>query len=214
MKPLYWCVNRLFKAYFKLFHGHTVYGLENIPEGRAIIAPNHTSFFDPPLISISMPEEISFLARKSLFSSPIFGRLISNLNAYPVSPSQELTSMKLICRFLAEGKKVVIFPEGSRSHDGNIQPIKTGIGMLALRGQAPIIPVYIHGAYSVWNRYHKFPKFYGKIVCIFGKPIDWEEFKNMEKKDAQEAIAHRVKTSIESLKAWYDNGAVGKQYRT
>lgn len=209
MKPLYGGIRALCKAYFYLFFSHKVYGLEHFVKGRAILAPNHTSFFDPPIVGISWPEEIAFLARSSLFSSKIFGAFISSLNAYPVGDTtQDLASLKLICRLLAEDKKVVIFPEGIRSYDGNLHPIKPGIGMLAMRSQSPIIPVYIHGGYDVWNRYRRFPKFFGKTACVFGTPIDWRDYSVLEKKSAQEAIATKVKESITGLKSWYEKGAV------
>lgn len=204
MKPLYRITRSIFKLYFKIFHRHSTYGLENFMKGRAILAPNHTSFFDPPLVAISWPGEVSFLARKTLFASPIFGTLITRLNAYPVNQaSQELSSMKLICQLLGEDKNMVIFPEGKRSSDGSLLPIKSGIGMLAMRAQSPIIPVYIHGGFYVWNRFQRFPKLSGKTACVFGAPIDWHDFSHLDKKAAQEAIANKVRESILELKSWY-----------
>lgn len=210
MKPFYWCIRGLFKTYFKIFYHHTVYGLEHSVEGRAIIAPNHTSFFDPPIVAISSKEEIHFLARKSLFSSSLFGSLITKLNAHPINPSsQEISTLKLIYRLLKENKKVVIFPEGSRSKDGSLLPIKQGIGMLSLHSDAPIIPVYIDGAYSIWNRTRKFPKISGKTACVFGTPIIPGEFKHLKNKEAQNAIAEQVTVALHNLKRWYDKGAIG-----
>lgn len=210
MKPLYWSIRSLFKTYFKIFYRHTVYGLEHLIDGRALFAPNHTSFFDPPIVAISSREEIYFLARKSLFTTPIFGSLIYKLNAYPVSQSSnELSSLKIICHLLEKNKKVVVFPEGSRSTDGSFQPIKSGIGMLSLRSDAPVIPVFIYGAHNVFNRHQKFPKICGKTACVFGSAIHPKNFTHLKKKEAQEAIAFEVKASMERLKNWYENGAIG-----
>jgi 1-acyl-sn-glycerol-3-phosphate acyltransferase len=210
MKRFYWFTKSSFKVFFKMFYRHKVYGLEHFFKGRGIIAPNHTSFFDPPIIAASWPEEISFLARKTLFSSRIFGHMLSNLNAYPVDgTTQDLGSIKLVCRLLADNKKVVIFPEGIRSRTGELGSIKSGIGMLALRCQAPIIPVYISGSYNIWNRYQKIPKFSGNMACVFGSPVDWQRFEHLGKKEAQEAISISVKHAIEQLKIWYENGAIG-----
>lgn len=210
MKPFYWLVRNFFKLCFKMFYRHKVYGLEHFIQGRGIIAPNHTSFFDPPIIAASWPEEISFLARKSLFASPIFGHMISNLNAYPVDgTTQDLSSIKLVCKLLSENKKVVIFPEGIRSRNGELGTIKSGIGMLSLRCQAPVIPVYISGVFYIWNRFRKFPKLTGNMACIFGSPIDWQAFTHLSKKEAQEALSMSVKQAIAQLKIWYENGAIG-----
>lgn len=210
MKPFYWTIRNFTKMFIKLFYRHQVYGSEHVPPGRAIIAPNHASFIDPPLVAASWPEEIHFLARKSLFSSFLVGPAIKRLNAYPVTgTAQDLGSIKLICTLLNENKKVVIFPEGNRTLDGSLGPIKSGIGMLSLRCHAPIIPVYIHGSFNVWNRFRKFPKINGKTACVIGSPINSDLFSHMDKKQAQEAIADKVKNALEALKSWYDKGAMG-----
>lgn len=188
------------RIYFSLFHRLKVYGLENLPEGPSILAPNHTSFFDPPIVAASCNEEISFLARASLFKNFFFRTLISNLNSYPVTgTAQDLASLKLICQLLKENKKVVIFPEGMRSDDGKILAIKSGIGMLSIRADAPIVPVFIDGAYEVYNKFHKFPKLWGKITCTFGKPIYPKDFEGLPKKEAQEKMALATENALKSL---------------
>ena len=210
MNLFYWLTTRSFKVFFKVFYGHKVYGLDHFFEGRGIIAPNHTSFFDPPMVAASWPEDASFLARKSLFSKPIIGGMIKRLNSYPVNgTTQDLGSIKLVCKLLGENKKVVIFPEGIRSKDGTLGPIKSGLGMLAIRCESPIIPVYITGCFDVWNRHSRAPKLTGKTACVFGSAIDWKDFSHLEKKDAQEQIGIKVKEAIENLKTWYENGAQG-----
>ncbi|MBA3815885.1 MAG: 1-acyl-sn-glycerol-3-phosphate acyltransferase [Parachlamydiaceae bacterium] len=210
MKLFYGLVRGIFKGYFQLFHRHRIYGLEHFIEGRGIIAPNHTSFLDPPIICLSWPEEIAFLARKSLFDKFILGSLISRLNAYPVSGTQQdLASIKLICQLLGKNQKVVIFPEGIRSADGEITVVKSGIGMLALRCQSPVIPTYIAGSYAIWNRHRRFPKIWGKTACVFGSPIYIMQFSHLDKKAAKEAIAMHVKEAIVALKVWYEHGAQG-----
>lgn len=201
MKPLYFLTHHLFKGYFRLIHKHKVYGYENIPKGGAIIAPNHVSFFDPPIICASCREEAYFLARGSLFGNRFFAWLIRNLNAYPVSgTAQDRASLKLVCEFLAQNKKVVVFPEGERSHTGKLAPIKSGIGMLAMRSGCPIIPTYIHGAYDIWNRSRKYPKFKGQTTVHYGKPIRWEDFAHLEKKEALEQITQAVANAIETMR--------------
>lgn len=210
MKPFYWLVRNFTKCFLMVFYRHRVYGIEHIIKGRAILAPNHASFLDPPLVAASWPQEASFLARKSLFSIPIIGSAIRRLNSYPVAgTAQDLGSIKLICHLLEENSQVIIFPEGNRTFDGQFGPIKSGIGMLALRCHSPIVPIYIHGSFDAWNRTRKFPKLLGKTACVIGSPIDWQPFSHLDKKAAQEAIAIKVKESLESLKKWYENGAEG-----
>lgn len=210
MKLLYTCFRNIAKTIFCVCYGHKVYGLDHFFYGKAIIAPNHASFLDPPIIGISWPEEIAFLARKTLFANFILRPIITKLNALPVSGTQQdLSSIKLICHLLNEDKKVVIFPEGLRSSDGGLNEIKSGIGMISQRSHCPIIPAYIHGSYEIWNRERRYPKLWGKTACVFGSPIYPNKFLCLGKKEAQLEIANAVKNAIKSLKIWYENGAKG-----
>lgn len=210
MKMFYYLSITSFKFFFKIFHRNKVFGLENLPKGRAIIAPNHLSYYDPPLIAGSIPEDVHFLARSSLFRNRFFRYLIMQLNAHPVQGgTQDLSSFKLILQLLEQDKKVAIFPEGHRSLDGNLSSIKSGIGMLGQRSKAPIIPTYIHGTFEVWNRFHSYPKLHGQTAVVFGKPINCEAFASLDKKQAQEEIAKSVQKTLESLRQWYEAGAQG-----
>jgi 1-acyl-sn-glycerol-3-phosphate acyltransferase len=156
MKWFYWFTILILKGFFSLFYRLSVYGIDNPYHGKAIIAPNHASFFDPPLIGATWPEEVHFLARASLFRSWILRVIIKNLNAHPVhGTAQDIESFRLICQLLSEGNKVVIFPEGERTVTGSLMPIKSGTAMLALRMQCPIIPVYLKGTYEAWPRHKR-----------------------------------------------------------
>lgn len=204
------CATSLFGASFRLFYRCKIYGTQYPYHGAAIIAPNHASFLDPPLISGFWPEETHFVARASLFKSRFSKWLFQKLHAHPVSgSSQNAQTMRLICQLLSEGQKVVIFPEGARSEHGELQPLKTGISMLALRMKCPIIPVYIHGTYDAWPKHSKWPKIGSKIACVFGKPIKVDSYLDLDKKEAQTALAKQVQLSIEELKKWYEAGAQG-----
>ena len=142
----------------------------NIPKGGAIIASNHLSFLDPPVIAVTFKkEEIHFLARESLFKG-FLGYFISRLNAHPVKAfNREL--FKEAVKILKLNGKILIFPEGTRSSDGSFGKIKPGVELIANLSSSPILPVYIHGTKEIWGRDRKFPKFSGKIICHIGKPI-------------------------------------------
>ncbi len=211
MKFFYWTIYHLTKGFFFLFYRHRIFGKQHIPPGPCILAPNHASFFDPPLVGISCDEEVNFLARGTLFKNRFFRRLISHLNSYPVTGTvQDLASIKLIILLLQADKKVVIFPEGKRTRDGNMLPIKPGIGMLVSRSQCPIVPIYIHGTYNIWPNHQIFPKLWGKTVCVFGTPILWETYKDLPKKQAQLEINQAIQNSLNQLKNWYLSGAQGE----
>jgi len=193
----------------RLFYRHRVYGVEHFVSGAAILAPNHTSYLDPPIAAVSWPEEVHFLAREGLFKPFLFGSFIRALNSHPVAGRvNDISVFKTIIGLLKEGKQLILFPEGART-DGELSKIKPGIGMFALRGKAAIVPTYIHGAYEIWGRKQKLPKLKGRTACVFGTPIHWESFASMEKSEGQEKIAEELTKSILALKSWYENGAKG-----
>ena len=196
--------------FFKLVYHNKIYGAENFYPGAAILAANHASFYDPPLLSISTPYEVHFLARKTLFTPFLFGSLIRKLNAHPVSgKAQDIAVFKTIVRLMKEGKKVIIFPEGTRSKDGSLQSIKPGIAMLISRTGAAVIPAYLHGTFSVWPSHKKLPKLWGKTACVFGKPLHFSLDPSKDSKSQQEEISLQIEQSILHLKQWYDKGAIG-----
>lgn len=196
-------------SFLRLFYRHKIYGVEHFIRGPAIIAPNHASYLDPPIAAISWPEEVHFLAREGLFKPFLFGSLIRTLNSHPVSGQvNDISVFKTIIELLKEGKQLILFPEGERT-DGQLKEIKPGIGMLAMRAQAAIVPTYIHGTYQIWGRKRKFPKLYGRTACVFGTPIHSGAFAHMDKKEAQEKIAVELTKSLLALKTWYENGAKG-----
>ncbi len=198
-----WC-------YFKLLYRHQIYGLEHFSPVAAIIASNHTSFYDPPILSLSWPEEVHFLARETLFKNKVFGGLIRKLNAHPVSRDPgDVAVFKLICNLLNEGKKVILFPEGTRSATDKLGALKPGIAMLVARSNSSVIPAYIHGSASIWGKGRSLPKLFGKTACVFGSPLLWSEFAHLSKKEGQKALTEKLATSIEALRAWYESGAKG-----
>lgn len=190
------------RGYFSLFYRYRVYGIESIPSGAAIIAPNHHSFLDPPLLAALWPErEIHFLARTSLFSYFPLGVLLRNLNTHPVEgTAQDIASIKLVYKLLSNKQKVVIFPEGIRSTDGNLQPIKMGVAMLALKARCPIIPVYIKGTFESWPRGQAWPSIGRTLEIAIGQPLDIEAYQRLEKKQAQKALTERLRIALENLK--------------
>jgi 1-acyl-sn-glycerol-3-phosphate acyltransferase len=202
----------LFIAWFvgKLFYRLKIYGLEHYYPRGAILAANHTSFLDPPIVSACWPEEVHFLARESLFHNKLFGSYIRCLNTHPVTgEAGDIGVMRTICALLMEGKKIVLFPEGTRSQDGELQPLKPGVAMLVARSQSAVVPVYVDGAFEVWGRKRKLPRPFGKITCVFGSPITWESVAHLDKKEAQALIVERLSAAIAGLKKWLEDGAHG-----
>lgn len=210
MKLLYRFILFLAWCCFKIFYRHRIYGREHFCEGAGIIASNHTSFLDPPAIAISWPEEVHFLAKESLFHHFGLGWLIKQLNSHPVrGDAGDVAVFRAIENVLSGGNKLILFPEGTRSFEGNLLEIRPGIALLAARTKAAIIPTYVHGTFTLWGRDRKFPKLFGKTACVFGKPILWEEFSSLPRKEAQKQLCDRLFEAISALRSWYESGAEG-----
>jgi len=196
--------------YVRIFYLHRVYGKKHFPKGGGMICSNHTSFLDPPLIGISCPGAVHFLGRDSLFHSRFFGWYIGKLNCHPVRRGKgNAYAFKKAMQLVHQGNKVVIFPEGRRSADGEFHKGQLGVGMLVHRLNCQVIPVYIYGTYEIWNTKRRFPKLIGKTACVFGTPLTFEDLEGLEKKEAQTVIADRIMAKIAQLRDWYQAGAKG-----
>ena len=198
-----WCFLRLF---FRL----RIYGQEHYYDGAGVIAANHASYLDPVILSAAWPEEVHFLAKEPLFKIFFFGWLIRKLNSHPLKGSaNDFGVIRQICGLLNKGKKVVLFPEGQRSLDDKLLPIKPGIALLVSKTNSAIIPTYIFGTFEAWPSNKRVPCFGKKIGCVFGSPIKWTTFAHLEKREAQEALAKTLTDAIHALKIWYESGAEG-----
>ncbi|MBV8901311.1 MAG: 1-acyl-sn-glycerol-3-phosphate acyltransferase [Verrucomicrobia bacterium] len=164
----YWLCTLVAKLGFR----HKVYGRENlIEDGPAILASNHQSYLDPPMVGICCRKAIYFLARDTLFKIKVAGWIIAKLNTVPVDRMRgDISAIKTIIRFLQEGKRVIIFPEGTRSLDGRLQPARAGLGMVIGKTLAPVVPVRIFGSYEALPKTGRL-KLFQPITVVIGKPI-------------------------------------------
>jgi len=201
MKWIYWLGWMTFGAAFRTLFGLRIIGRENlITEGPVLIASNHQSYLDPPLIGNLYHTEIVYLARKTLFKG--FTKwLYTQWNAIPVDQDRpDMTSLKAIIRKLKEGWHVVVFPEGSRTLDGKIADPAPGIGLIAAKSGAIIQPVRISGAYEALPRGSAQIRF-SRITVSIGPAIRLtpDEIKAAKGKENYECIARRIMAAIEAL---------------
>jgi len=156
----------------KLFFGYRVVYAERIPPtGGMILAVNHASYFDPPLAGVACKRGVYYLARKSLLEWPFFGPLFPDMNVIPVErDGNDRSALKAVIRKINEGNGVVLFPEGTRSPDGELQPAHPGIGLIVAKTLAPVVPMRIFGAFQAFPRGAKGVKFC-KITVVVGEPI-------------------------------------------
>lgn len=199
MPFLYRFVLFLAYLYAKIFLRLKVKVKGEIPEGAALIAANHCSYLDPIVVAVSFPEEIHFLAKKSLFDNPIFGSFIRNLNAHPVSgDGKEMAVFRAVNEILLNGQKVLLFPEGKRSFDGELCPLKPGVALMSIRNNVPIIPCWIEGSIQAWPRKKKLPHLFGHITCIFGKPL--EVPKTDDTKEQLKILTEKLEEELKNLR--------------
>lgn len=141
-------------------------------EGPLLVACNHASLLDPPALGSLLPRPLRFMAKQELFAVPVLGRLIAWLGAIPIARGgADRRAVFAIAASLQKGNAVLIFPEGTRTSDGNLQKPKTGIGWLAANIQdSLILPVYIAGTYQAWPRHRALPRL-GRVQIHIGKPV-------------------------------------------
>lgn len=142
-----------------------------IEEGPVILASNHQSYFDPPLVGICSRRDVYYLARKTLLDIPLLGKLLPRINVIPVDrDGNDMSALKTIIRLVRAGNGVVLFPEGTRSPDGTLRRGKQGIGLIIAKTRAPVQPMRVFGAHEA------FPKGSDKIsvvpiTVVVGEPI-------------------------------------------
>jgi 1-acyl-sn-glycerol-3-phosphate acyltransferase len=173
-------------------------GVENIPSaGGVLVVSNHQSHLDPPLVGSGCPRRMNFLARESLFRFPPFGRLIYSVGAIPLDrEGVGLSGIKESLKRLKHGEVLLVFPEGTRTPDGEIKPFKPGFTTLAVRSKSAIVPVAVEGAYRAWPKRAKFPR--PRVVNVhFGPPILLKEYENLEER----ALAALVETRVRECQA-------------
>ena len=147
---------------------------------------------------------MSFLILKKYYDMKAIGWFIRNMQAIPIANGNDRTAYLRILKTLKEGKCITIYPEGSRSHDGELSKIQAGPARVALASGATIIPVSILGAYEVWPRNKSFPKFFKKIVIKFHPPIQYKPVANKaEMREQVQVINQKLETILDrNLRAW------------
>lgn len=201
MRWIYWLGWMSFGAAFRTLFGMRVIGEENlITEGPVLVASNHQSFLDPPLIGNLYKTEMVFLARKSLFKGPATW-VYPQWNAIPVDQDRpDMASLKTIIRKLKEGERVLVFPEGARTIDGTLGEAAPGIGLIAAKSGAAIQPVRIRGAREALPRGSGRIRF-ARITVTVGKPIRLteEELKAASGKQGYDDLSKRIMAAIAEL---------------
>jgi 1-acyl-sn-glycerol-3-phosphate acyltransferase len=201
-KILYIFSRFIIRIFAKIFLGFEVRGRELIPKNSGVVvASNHISFLDPMVMGAAFPYNLNFMARSSLFRSFLFGRLIKAVNAFPVerdNPGPD--TIRYAIKLLKRNESLLMFPEGTRGNGLELLPGRPGVGLVALKAKAVIVPVFIDGAEKVLPKGSKFIKF-KKIKVIFGEPIDTKKYNGKGDRDLYQKISNQIMDSIAKLKA-------------
>ena len=178
-RSCYWIVMLLTTILYRL----RLYGVGNVPRsgcGGLLLVANHQSFLDPPLIGIALRRRnMASLARENMFRVPGLRQLLLGLGSIPLRETEgDAGAIRAAIAELRKGRVMLIFPEGSRSWDGEIKPFKRGAWLLLSRAKADVLPAAVAGAFDAWPRSQKLPSLLGSRVGVaFGRPIPYAELK-------------------------------------
>jgi len=153
-----------------LLHRIRIEGRENVPEGGCLIVSNHVSFMDPTTVGWAVAREIFYLGRKSLFKPPFWSWFLPICNVLPIDrEGNDISGLRRIIKMLQSGKSVLLFPEGTRSPDGQLQPAEPGAALVAVKAGVPILPTRVFGTFESLSRHDKFLHLH-PIRVVIGKP--------------------------------------------
>lgn len=167
----------LIRTSLTLLYDMRAEGGENVPRtGGLLVVGNHQSNFDPPMMAVACRRHFHFMAKQTLWEHRRFGWLIHNFNAIPIDQQKGDTgAIKAAIDRLQKGGIVLIYPEGSRTHDGAINPFKRGTALLIRRAKVPVLPIAIEGLFDVWPRWQRLPHLFGHVRAKVGPVVPYEE---------------------------------------
>ena len=197
----YYVVREIAWLLLKIFWQMEVIGTENVPErGGVIIASNHVSYLDPIVLGVATKRKLHFIAKKEVFNNIFSSIFFKSLNAFPVDRKKiDMPAFKKTISILEGGGVLGIFPEGTRSLNGELQELKLGVIKIAMKAGVPIIPVGIVGTHKIYPQGKTFPVlFKNKITVYFGAPQYFDK-NNIKDKTYQENALNVVSQKIKEL---------------
>ena len=189
----YAIVRAILNFFFFVIFGLKVEGRENVPQtGAIIVAPNHKSYWDPPVVGVAFNTRIiHYMAKEELFKNPFFGWLIRQFGTFPVKRgSVDRAAVRQAIKEIKEGNPLGIFPEGTRIKREGLGRFHTGMASLALMTGTPVIPVAVLGTMDL-------PRKNGPFAVLIGKPIEVPKQRPTDEKVAE--LNDIVKAEIQKL---------------
>jgi len=194
-----WC---LFRFVYATYFRWRVFHPERVPmTGPVILASNHLSFLDPPLVGAGLHRGINYMARKTLFRYPGIGALLRSWSAVPVDrDGGSAAGLKEILDRLKRGGAIIMFPEGTRSPNGRLQPGRSGIGLAIIKSDAPVIPVRVFGTFEAYGKGVKFPRPH-RIQVKYGKAMLFAELRTEARKCSKDRLKQIYQQVADELMA-------------
>ncbi len=189
-----------FRSFFAVYSRAQFHHPERVPrEGPVILASNHASFLDPPLVGSGLRRMVNYLARETLFDAPLVGAVLRSWKVVPVDrDGGGGAGLKAILDRLLGGGAILLFPEGTRSHDGKLRPARAGIGLTVIKSAAPVVPVRVFGTFEAYGRHLKWPR-PRRLAVTYGQPMDFKALREEAKtcsKPRLKAIYQQVADEI------------------
>ncbi len=204
-----WCA---YRAVFQFYFRWRVYNAERVPpEGAVILASNHASFLDPPLVGAGLRRGINYLARENLFRFPVMGWVLRQWQVVPVDrDGGGAAGLRAILDRLLAGGAIILFPEGTRTRDGKMQPARSGIGLTVIKSVAPVVPVRVFGTFEAYGRHLRIPRPY-PVAVKYGQPMHFEQLRAEAKvcskprlKEIYQQVADEIMAAISKLEPHED----------
>jgi 1-acyl-sn-glycerol-3-phosphate acyltransferase len=178
MEPVYGFFYGLCRIAHQMFFRGEAAGLENLPQsGGYIVAANHASLLDPPIVGQFLPRQVSFFARKTLWKPGIAAWWLDAVGTIPVDRDGgvSIDAVKRVLHALAAGRVVIVFPEGTRSRSGEPQLPRPGVGLLACKARVPVVPARVFGSFEAFGRDGRL-RLGSPVSVTYGRPLSPEEY--------------------------------------
>lgn len=202
MEPVYGLFHYLTTVIHSMAFRGIVVGQENLPaDGAFLIASNHASHLDPPVVGSLVPRQLCFFARKTLWKPGVASWWLDKVGTIPVDRDggQDVSALKRVLRALKDNKGLILFPEGTRSPDGKLQTPKAGVGFIVCKSQVPVVPARIFGSYEAFGKGGSLRPGM-PVSVVFGKPIQPSEYDAPGSgKDRYQIASNRIMAEIAKL---------------
>jgi 1-acyl-sn-glycerol-3-phosphate acyltransferase len=199
MEPVYGFFYGLCRLAYQILFRGDVAGLENLPEsGGYIVAANHASHLDPPIVGLFLPRQVSFFARKTLWKPGVASWWLTAVGTIPVDRDggTSIDAIKRVLQALSRNKVVILFPEGTRSPDGELQTPRPGVGLLACKARVPVVPARVFGSFEAFGKDGRL-RLGTPVSVAYGRPLTPEEYDHPA--DGKERYARTAARIMEAI---------------